>query len=190
MQHRPLPATSVGQSVECGQKTVDRAEGSPTMPTLREEFEPLFISPLGCHLYAELCRAAWDGSWSEETKTMIAIADEWLRLPPRTTEINVAAGISYRLKDRIPPCWKSLKRKGDGDVINGCFIMAAHRLGFQIRPTRPNDRTAGAIRGLDCLNAYINISDRSLGTLIAANLSRAVFSSLYRAEQMLTCSKA
>jgi hypothetical protein len=131
------------------------------MPTLREEFEPLFISPLGCHLNAELCRAAWDGSWSEEDlKQMIAIADEWLRLQPRATEINVVAGTSYRLKDRIPPWWKSLKRKGDGYVINGCFIMAAHRLGFQIRPTRPNYRTAGAVRGLDCLNAYINISDR------------------------------
>jgi hypothetical protein len=132
------------------------------MPTLREEFEPLLISPLGCHLNAELCRAAWDGNWSEEDlKQMIAIADEWLRLQPRTTEINVAAGTSYRLKDRIQPWWKSLKRKGDGYVINGCFIMAAHRLGFQLRPSPPNYVTAATLRERDCLNAYINISGRS-----------------------------
>jgi len=56
---------------------------------------------------------------------MIAIADEWLRLPPRTTEINVVAGTSNSALLEV------LKRKGDGDVINGCFIMAAHRLGFK-----------------------------------------------------------
>jgi hypothetical protein len=132
------------------------------MPTLREEFEPLLISPLGCHLNAELCRAAWDGNWSEEDlKQMIAIADEWLRLQPRTADINTAAGTSYRLKDGIQPWWKSLKRKGDGYVINGCFIMAAHRLDFQIRPTRPSFGRTGVVSGRDCLNAYINISDRS-----------------------------
>ena len=137
------------------------------MSGLREEFEPLLISPHGLHYTAELCRRAWDDEaenvsdwdrWEDHLRGEIAKADEWLRLQPRTKTINTRTATSYGLK-HVVENWYRNKYGGNGYLCNGCFLMAAHRLGFKMKG-RPGNYCfdGGYVR--DCFNAWINISSK------------------------------
>src|SRR6266480_3824140 len=76
--------------------------GEPTMTdtrALRAEFEPLLISPYGCHLDAARCARGWDTSKEsdEDLAEQIARADVWLQMmgPRRTPNRRIS---SYGLK--------------------------------------------------------------------------------------------
>jgi hypothetical protein len=56
--------------------------------------------------------------------------------------------------------WFSARQDGDVSVSNGCFLMAAHRLGFKIEPS--HNRLASGLIIRDGLHAYINISQQSI----------------------------
>ena len=73
------------------QATGVRRQATGATDALREEFEPLLISPYGLHFNRDLCRKAWDReeegvkSWPEREETLqgeIAKADEWFDEPP------------------------------------------------------------------------------------------------------------
>ncbi len=132
--------------------------------TLREEFEPLLISPRGCHLNAELCKSSWGDApiSDEQLLQQIERAEIWLDGCRRTKQINGNVGSSYGLKHRVESWWRNQKGDlGDVYVSNGCFLMAAHRMRFKIKPI-PSRYCAGAGFILDCYNAHLNISSRSL----------------------------
>jgi hypothetical protein len=124
---------------------------------LRAEFEPLLISPYGCHLDAARCARGWDTSKEsdEDLAEQIARADVWLQMmgPRRTPNRRIS---SYGLK-HVVEGWHRERGTG-GYVANGCFIMAAHRLGFTLE--RIQGSYCGA--GWDCFNAFLNISHRSI----------------------------
>jgi hypothetical protein len=136
---------------------------------LREEFEPVLISPNGLHYTPELCRQSWDDEyekhqpwekWDEVLREEIVKADEWLRLCTRTKQINKTIGTSYGLKHTLEHWWE--KTKGvDGYVCNGCFLMAAHRLGFKMKGCPGSYCFRGGFVD-DCFNAYLNISSRGM----------------------------
>jgi hypothetical protein len=142
------------------------------MTGLREEFEPVLISPHGLHLDAELCRIAWEDEvesvtkhqswkeWENHLREEIAKADEWLRLCGRTQYVNKRVGTSYGLKHAVEHWYRS-KYGGDGYLCNGCFLMAAHRLGFKMKgkPALYCFKKDGVY---DCFNAWINISSREM----------------------------
>lgn len=131
------------------------------MKTLRDEFEPLLISPLGIHPTAELCTAAWDEDpCDDRLLEEIERAEIWLRLANRTREVNKRVGKSYGLKHGVES-WFRARQRGDVFVSNGCFLMAAHRLGFKIEPSHGEYRLIGLIIR-DTLNAWINISSHSV----------------------------
>src|SRR5215469_13451763 len=75
------------------------------MKALREEFEPLLISPSGIHPTAELCKAAWDEyRMIEDDCSMdeqIRRAHTWLSRVDRTQGINKRAGTSSKLKHLV-----------------------------------------------------------------------------------------
>src|SRR5262245_25526040 len=133
------------------------------MKALRDEFEPLLISPRGIHPTFELCKAAWDeyriiedGCSLDE---QIRRAHTWLSRADRTQGINKRAGTSSRLKHLVES-WFSARQERDVSVSNGSFLMAAHRLGFKIEPSHIRHASGLIIR--DGLNAYINISQQSI----------------------------
>jgi hypothetical protein len=136
---------------------------------LREEFEPVLISSHGLHLTPELCQAGWDsdgpsGRHDDYLSAQIARADEWLRLQSQTKHINTRIGTSYGLKHEVER-WHRENRSNqflDCYVSNGCFLMAAHRLGFRMRG-RVADYCWGPKFIRDCFNAYITISLRLAG---------------------------
>jgi hypothetical protein len=139
---------------------------------LREEFEPVLISPHGLHFDAELCRRAWEDQietatkhqpwqeWEEVLRGEIAKADEWLRLCHRTKHINKRTATSYGLKHIVEDWWIA-KHGGNGYLCNGCFLMAAYRLGFQMKGA-PGRYCFKAGFVWDCFNAWINISSRDV----------------------------
>jgi hypothetical protein len=129
---------------------------------LRKEFEPLLISPSGCHLDRDLCRASWD-KWDKERerdwwRQQVVRADTWLRLCQPTKRFNKRIGTSYGLKHQVERWWRCRNSK-DVYVSNGCFLMAAHRLGFRMKPVEARYCAAGGYIW-DCHNAYLNISSR------------------------------
>jgi hypothetical protein len=128
---------------------------------LRREFEPLLISPYGCHLNADLCRRYWNSDRWSDLAGEVACATAWLAGAAHTKRVNGRAGTSYGLKHKAERWGK--KNGLAGYVMNGCFLMAAKRGGFLIEPHEA--RYAGTPEGgkgstWDCHNAYINISLR------------------------------
>jgi hypothetical protein len=138
------------------------------MSGLREEFEPLLISPHGLHYDIERCRRAWDDEvegatkhqtwdeWEEHLRGEIAKADEWLRLQRRTKHVNTRTSTSYGLK-HVVENWFWNKYGTNGYLCNGCFLMAAHRLGFKMKGCPSKYCFTGGYVN-DCFNAWINIS--------------------------------
>ena len=125
------------------------------MPSLRSEFEPLLISPDGLHPTAAACAKAWDAETAtdERLAEMIALADEWLKLCTRSRSVNTRTPSSYGLKSI---CSRWYGRDGYGPkILNGCFLMACHRLGFamQAQPARFVQKI-----GRCDANAWINIA--------------------------------
>jgi hypothetical protein len=118
---------------------------------LRQEFEPLLLSPDGLHPDAKACAAAWGRETSSDARleAMIALADEWLRLCSRSRSgINRRIPSSYGLKNICQ------RYHGGERILNGCFIMAAHRLGFMMEAQEP--RYIDKIGRVDS-NAFLNI---------------------------------
>jgi hypothetical protein len=132
---------------------------------LREEFEPLLLSPDGLHPDAEACADAWDRETSSDARLneMIALADEWLRRCAKSRSgVNRRVPSSFGLKN-IASRWHG--RDGHGpQILNGAFLMACHRLGFEMEPQEP--RYVAKLKRHDA-NAWINIaswpSDEKLG---------------------------
>jgi hypothetical protein len=123
--------------------------------SLRDEFEPHRLSPDGMHPDAAACGKAWDRETSDDAKLegMIALADEWLRLCGRSKDIDRTKPNSYSLKS-ICSRWHG--KHGFGPMIlNGCLLMAAHRLGFKMEQQTP--RYVEKLKRFDA-NAFINIS--------------------------------
>jgi len=139
--------------------------------SLREEFEPLLISPHGLHSDAELARMGWDNEvavatkhqpwpeWEAHLRDEIARADEWLRLCGRTIHVNTRCCTSYGLK-HIAERWHVNSRGGNGYMSNGCFLMAASRLGFEMKGAWGNYCFGGRYVW-DTFNAWINIRNQS-----------------------------
>jgi hypothetical protein len=125
------------------------------MPSLRSEFEPLLFSPDGLHSDAAACAKAWDRETAtdERLSEMIALSDEWLRRCTRShMGVNKRVPSSFGLKN-IASRWHG--RDGYGpQILNGAFLMAAHRLGFEME-AQPS-RFVRKIKRHDA-NAWINI---------------------------------
>jgi hypothetical protein len=125
------------------------------MASLREDFEPMLLSPDGLHGDAEACALAWNAETSsdERLEGMIELADEWLRLCTRIRSVNTRAPSSYGLKN-ICSRWHG--RDGLGPkILNGAFLMAAYRLGFLMERQPP--RFVEKIGRCDA-NAFLNIA--------------------------------
>jgi hypothetical protein len=106
--------------------------------SLRAEFEPLRLSPDGLHPDAESCRKAWDRETSSDARleAMVALAAEWLALCTKSKSVNRRVPSSYGLKS-IASRWHG--QDGFGPMIlNGCFLMAADRAGFDMEPQPPH----------------------------------------------------
>lgn len=134
---------------------------------LRTEFEPLLISPYGLHLDAERAARCWDlteqnGDTDEGLGGQIARADEWLRLCRRTKHVNRKAGTSYGLKHAVERWHRGLTPSINCYVQNGCFLMAAHRLGFKMLGYAGRYFEGRGRMAWDCHNAWINISRRGM----------------------------
>jgi hypothetical protein len=128
---------------------------------LRDEFEPLLISPFGLHKDANLCLAYWGNE--EGCPAEFERAWEWLQLWPRTKKINRSAGTSYGLKHAAER-WHRNKRSGDPYISNGHLIMAAHRLGFAMEGIPANYCGPGPREFTrDICNVWLNISKRANG---------------------------
>ena len=137
------------------------------MTSLREEFEPLLLSPHGLHRNAELCRMAWDDEvvgatkhqpwpeWEAHLEKEIARGDEWLRQCERTKNVNTKISTSYGLK-HIAERWHEITYGGNGYMANGCFLMAAKRLGFLMKGHSAN-YCFGRGYVWDIHNAFVNI---------------------------------
>jgi hypothetical protein len=123
--------------------------------SLRAEFEPLLISPNGLHATAEECAAAWDREKTSDAQLceQIALADEWLRKCTKSKTIDRTKPSSYGLKS-IASRWHGWGGFGP-QIFNGCFLMAASRLGFKMEPQPP--RYVSKIKRNDC-NAFLNIA--------------------------------
>jgi hypothetical protein len=139
---------------------------------LREDFEPFLLSPYGLHSSPELCRMAWDREVALATKDLpwpelearlreeIARADAWLRLCDRTSRVNPRIGSSYGLKHKAENWHRVRHPDGNSYMANGCFLMAADRLGFVLRGVPGNYCFEGGyIR--DTHNALLNIRSGS-----------------------------
>ena len=141
-------------------------EDVATYQRLRGEFEPLLISPTGCHLTSELCARGWDedapGGQSQFNRSewfllMIERSTEWLRGVNKTKQINLRNGTSYGYKHAVEAYWRcKLGGKGDTYIAQGAFLMAAVRMGFHLRPM-PADYCGW---GWDCHNAYMNVGQK------------------------------
>jgi hypothetical protein len=83
-----------------------------------------------------------------------------LRQVGRRKTINRRIGSSYGLKHRVER-WHRDQGNDDCYVANGCFLMAAHRLGFLIEPITGRYYGPGGPRW-DSFNAFVNISSRAL----------------------------
>jgi hypothetical protein len=136
--------------------------------TLRAEFEQLLISPYGLHLDAERAARGWEkySDCDDRLREEIARADEWLRLRPRTKAINRRVGTSYGLKHQVESWHRQRNPAGNCYVANGCFLMAAQRLGFKMEGVQGSYWGERGRTSWDCFNAYINLSsscDRPIG---------------------------
>jgi hypothetical protein len=133
------------------------------MTRLRDEFEPLLLSSYGYHINAANCAKAWDEECCDDARLeqQIARADVWLRQVGRRKTINSKIGSSYGLKHRVEG-WHRQRQSGDCYVANGCFLMAAHRLGFKVQPLMGRYYGPGKGPSWDRLNAFLNISSRAL----------------------------
>jgi hypothetical protein len=118
--------------------------------SLRDEFEPLLLSPDGLHPDAAACAKAWDRETSTEVRleNMISLATAWLAHCKRSK-----AGINRRVSSfglsKICERWNGGLR-----VLNGCFLMAAHRAGYEMEAQPP--RYVAKI-GRNDANAFLNI---------------------------------
>jgi hypothetical protein len=117
--------------------------------TLRQEFEPLLLSPDGLHPDAAACAKAWDRETSrdERLEGMIELADEWLRTCTRSKSINRRVPSSFGLS-------KIAERWSGGRILSGTLLMAAARLGFMMEMQEP--RFVAKLGRDDC-NAFLNI---------------------------------
>jgi len=127
--------------------------------TLRTEFEPLLLSPYGLHRDTTNCRIAWDRERSEAMLSEeVARAEQWLSLWPKTRAINKDVPTSYGLKHRASAWWREHNPGcGDGYIMNGCFLMAAHRLGFRMEGSLSRYCWFDSTSVWDTLNAWLNI---------------------------------
>ena len=83
------------------------------------------------------------------------ICCDWLSSVKRTKHPNSNTSNSYGLKHRVESWYKQLhKNTGRCSIPNGAFIAAAYYMGFIVKP-----------RCLGSINAYINISSRSVPSL-------------------------
>jgi hypothetical protein len=133
---------------------------------LRTEFEPVLLSPLGLHHGPENCRIAWDREGSDTLlHDEVTRAEQWLALWPKTRTINKAAGTSYGLK-HFASAWHQEHNPagGDGYIMNGCFLMAARRLGFHLAGVWGRYCWFDGADIWDTLNAYLNISGECVRT--------------------------
>ena len=114
------------------------------MMTLREEFEPLLLSPRGYQDSAEECALNWDQSdYTDELLAReVAVATAWLGLLERTAKVNPYSS-SYGLKH----CCEHYSRFY---ACNGALIMAAIRSQFMVERIDLSP------------NAAINVSNRSV----------------------------
>jgi hypothetical protein len=124
---------------------------------LREEFEPMLLSPNGFAADAASCAKEWDSFGyrdftSEEAiaslRAQVEAASRWLSLCGQRKSINSSGGGSYSLKHQAER-W-SRSQGGVPYICNGALLMAAVRLGFKLK--RPSD-----VRP-DYPNAWLNIS--------------------------------
>ena len=120
--------------------------------TLRDEFEPLLISRYGLHRDPAVCKVMWDREGDEaHLREEIVRATEWLTTWAKTKGTNRKAGSSYSLK-HVAERWHERRRLGNPYISNGALLMAAHRLGFTVEPTR---RWSGD--WYDFSNAWLNV---------------------------------
>jgi hypothetical protein len=123
--------------------------------TLREEFEPVLISPDGLEPDAASCAASWNRETSsdERLEAMIALVDEWLAECTKSSRINKRVPSSFGLKN-ICSRWHGKNGWGP-KILNGPFLMACHRRGYRMEAQPP--RFVGKIQRNDA-NAWISIS--------------------------------
>jgi hypothetical protein len=124
--------------------------------TLRKEFMPLLISPDGLHADAAACAKAWDRETSSDARLseMINLSSEWLERCARSRSgVNRRIPSSFGLA-HIASRWHG--RDGHGpQILSGCLLMAAHRLGFEMERQAPK-----FIRkiGRNDANAFLDIA--------------------------------
>jgi uncharacterized protein YozE (UPF0346 family) len=126
---------------------------------LRLEFEPKLISPFGLHLDSTRCKEAWDQESypGGDLPAQIERATQWLTLWSKTKRINKEPGTSYGLKHRAE-AWHHERSNRATYMSNGCFLMAAQRLGFQLKGNESRYCWHDPKWVWDCHNAWLNIS--------------------------------
>src|SRR3974390_2921344 len=101
------------------------------MTTLREKFGPILLSPAGFHSSLVETQRAWNRYDKIELEAEIARANRFLQLVGKRKSINKQF-TSYALKHVVEHWTYSLPdHSGNAYVSEGCFLMAAQRLGFK-----------------------------------------------------------
>ena len=105
---------------------------------------------MACTLTPASCAAAWDREASTDDRLafMIEQASEWLSHCVPSKAINRTTPSSLGLS-KIAGRWH-----GGARILNGCFLMAAHRAGYQMEPQPPR---FVAKLGRGDANAWISI---------------------------------
>jgi hypothetical protein len=128
---------------------------------LKEEFANHLLSAHGFHLNPKTWEDAWaepPGKWEEQ----IERARKWLILMDKTKKLNRRIGSSYGLKHRVER-WHRRNDPGcDAYVANGCFLMAAIRLGFIFSPIPQVYCWKTSKGSYEQFNAFLNISSKSV----------------------------
>lgn len=130
---------------------------------MKEEFRSSLLSAHGFHVNTSTWEEAWDGRW-DDYEEQIARANKWLILVEKIRSPNKRIGSSYGLKHRVER-WHRRNGSGDAYVSNGCFLMAATRLGFTFAPILSLYCWKNGAGSYEKFNAFLNISSKSVNAL-------------------------
>ncbi len=130
---------------------------------LKEEFRSCLLSAHGFHVNS----ATWEEAWRERAdgyEEQIERAHKWLILVDKIKSPNRRIGTSYGLKHRVER-WHRRGNWNDCYVSNGCFLMAATRLGFTFAPIECVYCWTNGKGSYEKFNAFLNISSKSVNAL-------------------------
>lgn len=134
---------------------------------MKEEFRECLLSAHGFHVNP----STWEEAWRERDDgyaDQIERARKWLILVDKIRSPNKRIGTSYGLKHRVER-WHRRNAadefRTDCYVSNGCFLMAAVRLGFTFSPIPSLYCWKDSKGSYEKFNAFLNISSKSVNAL-------------------------